>query len=314
MVSVHVMTGIQAVPDAPSPTPAPRARLERFAPAGPVFSAASVQFGAAMGATVIPLIGAHGVVAARQFVAALVLLPVVRVRWRSLRRAQVGHAVALGVVLVTMNLGVYTATSRVGLGLAVTLEFLGPLAVALLSSRRLVDLACGLVAAGGVVLLAGEAARVDPLGVLAGLVAAASWACYILLGRRDTGLPVLQTTALASATASLISLPLLVLALQGLTGEQLVHVALIALLTGVFSSALPYSIDFAVLRRIDRGLFAVLQSVHPAMAATFGFLVLGQSLALPQLMGLVLVCAANVVAVLQAGRRARRAPGDVPPV
>ena len=273
-------------------------RQERIAAGAAVGGAVTVQVGAAIGATIFPLVGPAGVVALRQAVAAVALLVVARPRLRSLGWRNLRPAVLLGLVLVAMNLTLYGAVERIGLGLAVTLEFLGPLAVALLGSRRRLDLACAVLAGVGVVLLTGTVPGLDPIGILLGLTAAASWAAYILLSQRaGRTLPGIQGTAVASVVAAAITSPLLVIALAGLAPEQLLHVALVGLAAGTLSSALPYSIDLLVLRRIPRQLFGVLQSVHPAAAAIAGFLVLGQTLGAWQVAGLALITLGNVIAV-----------------
>lgn len=291
---------------------------EPIAAAAVVGGAASVQLGAAIGATIFPLVGPAGVVALRQSAAAVALLAVARPRLRDLTWRAVRPALLLGLVLVSMNLAIYGAIERIGLGLAVTLEFLGPLALALLGSRRRIDLLCAAMAGLGVVLLTGTVPGIDLVGVLLALVAAASWAAYIVLSRRaGRTLPGVQGTALASLLAALITSPLLVVALAGLDPDQLLHVAIVGLATGVLSSALPYSIDLLVLRRLPQQLFSVMQSVQPAAAALAGLVVLGQALEAWQLVGLGLISMGNVIAVSRptaAGRpsRDRHEPGSPP--
>ena len=284
---------------------------EPIAAAAVVGGAASVQVGAAIGATIFPLVGPGGVVALRQAFAAITLLAVARPRPRDLTWRSVRPALLLGLVLVTMNLGVYGAIDRIGLGLAVTLEFLGPLALALAGSRRRLDLLCAAMAGLGVVLLTGTVPGIDPVGVLLALVAAASWAAYIVLSRRaGRTLPGVQGTALASLLAAVLTSPLLVMALVGLAPEQLLHVVVVGLATGILSSAIPYSIDLIVLRRMSQQLFSVLQSVQPAAAALAGLVILGQALAAWQLVGLGLISLGNVIAV---SRPARSAAAPEPP-
>jgi len=284
---------------------------EPIAAAAVVGGAASVQVGAAIGATIFPLVGPGGVVALRQAFAAITLLAVARPRPRDLTWRSVRPALLLGLVLVTMNLGVYGAIDRIGLGLAVTLEFLGPLALALAGSRRRLDLLCAAMAGLGVVLLTGTVPGIDPVGVLLALVAAASWAAYIVLSRRaGRTLPGVQGTALASLLAAVLTSPLLVMALVGLAPEQLLHVVVVGLATGILSSAIPYSIDLIVLRRMSQQLFSVLQSVQPAAAALAGLVILGQALAAWQLVGLGLISLGNVIAV---SRPARSAAASEPP-
>src|SRR5690242_10919474 len=143
-----------------------------------VGSGASNQVGAAVGAHAFATIGPAGVVAVRQFVAAAVLLPVARPDLRRFTWAQWWPTLLLGLVFATMNLSLYTAIDRIGLGLAVTLEFLGPLAVALLSSRSRADLLCAVAAGAGVYVLVLPGPSSDVLGIGLGLVAAACWASY----------------------------------------------------------------------------------------------------------------------------------------
>lgn len=287
---------------------------EPIAAAAVVGGAASVQLGAAIGATIFPLVGPAGVVALRQSAAAVALLAVARPRLRDLTWRGVRPALLLGLVLVTMNLGIYGAIERIGLGLAVTLEFLGPLALALLGSRRRIDLLCAAMAGLGVVLLTGTVPGIDLVGVLLALVAAASWAAYIVLSRRaGSTLPGVHGTALASLLAAVITFPLLVVALVGLDPDRLLHVAIVGLATGILSSALPYSIDLLVLRRLPQQLFSVMQSVQPAAAALAGLVVLGQALGAWQLVGLALISVGNVIAVSRPTAAAdRRKPGTPP--
>ncbi len=286
-------------------------KQERVAAAASVGGACSVQVGAALGATVFPLVGPAGVVALRQAVAATALLAIARPHPRTLSWRAVWPAVLLGLALVVMNWALYGAVERLGLGLAVTLEFLGPLALALIGSRRRIDLGAALLAGVGVVLLTGTVPGIDLAGVALGLLAAGAWAAYIVLNQRvGARLPGVQGTAIASLVAAVLTAPLLVFALVGLDPRELGHVLLIGLAAGILSSALPYSIDLNVLRVLPRQVFGVLQSVQPAAAALAGFVVLGQALSAWQLGGLVLITVGNVVAV---GRPARGAgPAEAP--
>lgn len=268
-----------------------------------VASAGSLQTGAAFGATLFPLVGPIGVVALRQLVTAVVLLAVARPPLRRLGARRLLPAVLLGVVLVGMNLTLYSAVQRVGLGLAVTIEFVGPLAVALIASGRgaVRRSAAALLALAGVVLVTDPAAsaRPDALGIGFGLAAAALWAAYIVLNQRVGALPGLTGTAVAGLTGTVLTLPVLLVLLAGLPAAELPRVLGVGALVGLLSSALPYSLDLLVLRRIPRSLFGVLQSVHPVAAALAGLVVLHQALAAPQVAGIVLVCLANVLAVLR---------------
>ena len=220
-------------------------------------------------------------------------------------------ALVLGLVLVGMNFSLYSAVQRIGLGLAVTVEFLGPLGVALLGAGRTTSGAtairgvCGLLALGGVALITDPlgGARVDLLGLAFGAAAAVLWAAYILLNERAGALPGVTGTAVASLTGTILTLPLLVLLVLALPPDRLPQVLFVGAVTGVLSSALPYSIDLLVLRRMPRSLFGMLQSLHPVAAAIFGLLILGQVLVGAQIAGIAAVCAANVLAALATRRR-----------
>ncbi|MFD1720996.1 EamA family transporter [Amnibacterium endophyticum] len=266
-------------------------------------SAGSLQTGAAFGATLFPLVGPLGVVALRQLVTAVVLLALTRPPLARIGLRALLPAVLLGVVLVGMNLTLYSAVERIGLGLAVTIEFVGPLGVALAvrGSGALRRSGAAFLALVGVVLVTDPAAsaRPDAVGIAFALGAATLWAAYILLNQRVGSLPGLTGTAVAGLVGTVLTLPALVLLLSALPPGRLPQVLAIGALTGLLSSALPYSLDLLVLRRIPRSLFGVLQSVHPVAAALAGLVVLHQALVAPQVAGIALVCAANVVAVVR---------------
>ena len=270
-------------------------------------SASGSQVGAAVGTFAYPALGVPGVVAVRQLVAAAVLLPLARPPFRRFTFAQWWPAVLLAVVFATMNLSLYTAFSRIDLGLAVTLEFLGPLSVALAGSRSLVDLVCAVVAAGGVYVLVLPGPSTDWVGVGLAMLAGACWASYILLNRvAGRRLPGLQATATATTLSALAYLPVVVvLAVHG----RLVGLPLLCAVTvGLLCSALPYAADLLSLRRVPVQLFGVFMSVNPVLAAVVGLLLLGQVLALHAWVGIGLVVVADVVALAVAARRHRRTP------
>jgi inner membrane transporter RhtA len=266
-------------------------------------SAASNQIGAAVGAHAFPAIGPSGVVAVRQFVAALVLWPVARPDPRRFTRAQWWPTVLLGLVFATMNLALYTAIDRIGLGLAVTLEVLGPLAVGLSGSRTRKDLLCAVAAAAGVYVLVLPGPSSDYPGVALGLVAAGCWAAYILLNRLLAGrLPGLQAPAAATSISALLYLPVAVtLIATGRLGAAGLGYAAAA---GLLSSVIPYAADLIVLRRVPPRFFGLFMSVHPVLAAVAGAALLGQRLGAHEWAGIVLVIAANAVAVVTRGRTA----------
>jgi inner membrane transporter RhtA len=271
-------------------------------------SAASNQVGAAVGAHAFPLIGTAGVVAVRQFVAAAVLLPVARPDLRRFTWSQWWPTLLLGLVFAVMNLSLYAAIDRIGLGLAVTLEVLGPLALGLLGSRTKVDLGCALAACAGVYVLVLPGPASDYAGVALGLLAAACWAAYILLNRLvGTRLPGLQAPAAATSVSALLYLPVAVtLAVQGRLGGAGLGYAAGA---GLLSSAVPYAADLIALRRVPARFFGLFMSVHPVLAGGAGWVLLGQRLGPHEWAGMALVVAANAVAVsVHAAKVAQREP------
>ncbi|MEV7422072.1 EamA family transporter [Streptomyces sp. NPDC091212] len=269
-------------------------------------SGLSNQVGASVAALAFPVLGPLGVVAVRQWVAAVVLVGFGRPGVRAFTAAQWRPVLALAVVFATMNLALYTAIDRIGLGLAVTLEFLGPLAVALAGSRRRTDLACAVVAAGAVLVLTRPRPSTDYLGIGLALLAAVCWGCYILLNRTvGARLPGLQGSAAAAAVSGLLYLPagVTVLWLHPPTAGAL----LCALTAGVLSSAVPFLADLLALRRVPAHFFGIFMSVNPVFAGLVGLLVLGQHLDAASWLAIGAIVAANAVAVGAVAPRSREA-------
>jgi inner membrane transporter RhtA len=264
-------------------------------------SALSVQLGAATAALAFPVLGPAGVVAIRQWVAGAVLLSSVRPKFRSFTRRQWRPVLALALIFATMNLCLYVAIDTIGLGLAVTLEFLGPLSVALLASRRAVDLGCALAAAAAVVVLARPQAATDYAGIGLALLAAACWAGYILVNRVvGERLPGSQGPAAAATLSALLYLPvgIWVLASHPLTAVALGRAAT----AGVLCSALPMVIDLLALRRVPARFYGVFMSINPVFAALVGLVVLGQSLQAVDWLAIAAIVAANALALGTSGR------------
>ena len=260
----------------------------------------SNQLGAATGAHAFPAIGPAGVVAVRQIVAAAVLVPLARPRVRTMTWRQWWPALLLAGVFAVMNLSLYTAIGRLGLGLAVTLEFLGPLAVAVVRSRRLLHLGIAAVAAAGVHVLILPGPSSDWAGIALALVAAACWAAYIVLNRLvGVRLPGLQGPAVATSLSAAAYLPVVV----GLvaSGRMTWAATGAAVGAGLLSSAVPYAGDLVVLRHVPPRVFGVLMSMHPVLAALVGLVLLGQVLAAHEWLGLVVIVAANAAAVATEG-------------
>jgi inner membrane transporter RhtA len=237
----------------------------------------------------------------RQVVAAAVLLPVARPPLRRMTWSQWWPVALLAVVFGCMNLSLYTAIDRIGLGLAVTLEFLGPLAVALAGSRSRRDLLLAGAAAVGVYMLVLPGPSSDYVGLGLGLAAAACWAAYIVLNRvAGARLPGLQAPALAAAVCALAYLPVLVLLVGDgrLAGAPLGY----ALAAGVLSSVVPYAADLTALRFVPPRFFGVFMSTHPVLAALVGMVMLGQAVAAHEWAGIAVVVLANAAAITTASR------------
>ncbi|GAB2649597.1 EamA family transporter [Kribbella swartbergensis] len=264
-------------------------------------SGLSTQVGASVGALAFPVIGPVGVVAVRQWVAGLVLVAVGRPNLRAMTARQWRLVLGLAAVFAVMNLSLYTAIARIGLGLGVTLEFLGPLAVALLGSRRLVDLVCALAVVPAVLVLTRPEATTDYLGVGLGLLAALCWACYILLNRRiGLELPGVQGVGAAAAVSGLAYVPIGIAVLW--QHPPTPAAILYAVAAGVLSSAVPFLVDLLTLRRVPAQFFGVFMSVNPVLAALVGIVVLDQRLGPLDWSAIGVIVTANAVA-LSAGRR-----------
>ncbi|GHH69014.1 membrane protein [Streptomyces sulfonofaciens] len=301
-----------AVPAGPGPVAdggAVRARTPLPAVAMVVGAAVSVQLGAALAVRLMPRTGPSGVVALRLAVSAAVLLAVCRPRLRGHTRADWGTVVVFGVVTGLMNNLFYQAAARVPLGIAVTLEVLGPLALSVLASRRLINLLWAALALTGVVLLGvtgGSRAQsavggtgsggLDPVGVAFGLGAGVMWALYIVFSvRTGRRFPQADGLALAMAVAALLSLPLGVAA----AGPRLVVPSTVGLGAAVamLSTVLPYTLELVALRRLPAATVAVLMTLEPAIAALAGFLVLRQALSATDALAVAMVIAAGMGAV-----------------
>ncbi|MFB7865808.1 DMT family transporter [Streptomyces sp. NPDC056069] len=282
---------------ATAPTPAETSH--RTSSAGVVAmlgSGLSNQVGAATGSLAFPVLGPVGVVAVRQYVAAIVLLAIGRPRLRSFTRRQWRPVVLLAVVFGTMNLSLYTAIDRVGLGLAVTLEFLGPLALALAATRRRVDACCAVLAAAGVVTLMRPQPSTDYVGMGFGLLGAVCWASYILLNRTvGSRIPGAQGSAAAAGLSALMFLPVgLVVALRHPPTAASLGYAVAA---GVLASAVPYLVDLFTLRHVPPAAFGLFMSVNPVLAAVVGWIGLGQNLGRADGAAIGAVVTANVLSI-----------------
>lgn len=263
----------------------------------------SVQFGGALAATLVPVIGAGGSVVLRLLFASALLLVFVRPRWRGHSHRARLTVIAFGVALGLMNFTFYSSLAHLPIGVAVTIEFIGPLSLAAALSRRWLDAVAVAAAAAGVVLIS-EAlstpfADLEKTGIALALLAGAFWAAYIVLAGRTGGeFPKLEGLALAMVVATVVTLPLGITSAPSWSPDILLKAFGIA----VLSSVLPYSLELLALRRLSAKVFGILLSLEPAFAALAGLLVLGQVLSPTQLVGM-----APGGRGLGAGARARRA-------
>lgn len=266
----------------------------------------SVQAGAAVAKQLFALAGPAGAVTLRLFFAALVLL----LLWRPVRQARQlsrrGWLVVLayGIVLGLMNLCFYQALARIPQGIAVTIEFLGPLTVALAGSRRLLDVLWALLAAGGAVLLTETRGDLSLIGMLFALGAAVCWGGYILLGSAlgnhtsgGSGL------ALGMAAAAVVATPAGIV--QAGTDLLAPTLLLAGLAVALLSSVIPYSLELEALRRIPPRVFGVLMSLEPAVGALAGFVVSGEQLRPLQWLALCCVMAASIGATRSTSENSR---------
>ncbi|HEU5332400.1 MAG TPA: EamA family transporter [Actinocrinis sp.] len=282
---------------ASAPTPPSGAQIAGVATM--LGSGLSTQVGAALGSLAFPVLGPAGVVAVRQYAAAAVLLAVARPRPRSFTRDQWRPVLLLALVFGVMNLSLYTAIARVGLGLAVTLEFLGPLAIALAGSRRRIDLACAAIAAVGVITLMRPRPTTDYPGIGAGLLAATCWASYILLNRAvGQRLPGAQGSAAAAGISAVAFLPVGITVMAGHTASPTPAALLHAVAAGVLSSAVPFAADLFTLRRVPARAFGLFMSVNPVLAAAVGAILLNQRPGLTESLSVAAIVTANAISIL----------------
>lgn len=258
-----------------------------------VGSIASVQIGAAIAKNLFAEIGPTTMVWLRLTISALILLLIARPRLRGHSRTDWLLLVGYGSCLAAMNWAIYHSFARIPLGLAVTIEFLGPLTVAVIGSRRLFDLVWAALALAGVALLGFSPVRPDLIGVALALLAGACWAGYIVLGsrvgRRFDGL---SSLALASSLGVLVLGPF---AIAG-SGSTLLRpeVLMIGALVAVLSSVIPYSLELTALRTMPPRVFGILMSLEPAAAALAALAILHETLGWIEIAAMACVVAASI--------------------
>jgi inner membrane transporter RhtA len=259
-----------------------------------VAAVTSLQFGAGFAVTLFDELGPGGAAFLRQAFAAVVLIAIWRPRLAGHALVDIRLAAAFGIVLGVMNWAIYSAMDRIPLGIAVTIEFAGPLAVAVIGSRRALDLLWVALAAGGILLLADPGGgSLDSAGVAFALLAATMWAFYILLSARvGQVFPGGSGLALAMVAAVMITAPFGI----SQAGSELLSPELLAAGAAVAlaSSVIPYSLELEALRRLPARVFGVLMSLEPAVAAIAGLIVLGQALDALEWVAIGLVVVAGI--------------------
>ncbi len=261
---------------------------------------ASTQFGASLAKQIFDDAGPSGTVFLRVLFAALVLALIWPPRWRDHSRRDLGLALTFAISLAFMNLSFYESIDRIPQGVAVAIEFAGPLTVAVLGSRRALDLFWVTLAAAGILLLANAGgAGIDVTGAGLALLAGVFWGSYILLSARvGRAFPRMEGLALAMVLAALILFPFGVIG----GGSALLEPRVLAIGAAVamLSSAIPYSLELEALRRLPTGVFGVLMSIEPAVAALSGLVLLGEVLHVREWAAIALVVIASAGAARSA--------------
>ena len=258
-----------------------------------VVAAFSVQSGAALATALFEEAGALGTVFLRTAFAAVILVLLRPTGFRAWRAGPLRWPLALGVALAGVNSLFYEAIARVPLGVAVTVEFLGPLAVAVAGSRRRIDFAWIVLAAAGVALLGSPTVDVDGVGLLLALAAGGFWAAYIVIGKRlGASWPLQDGLTLAMVVAAVLVTPAGVVS----GGSDLASPRLVALgiAVAVLASVVPYVLELAALRRLRTSTFGILMSLGPAIAALAGAVFLSQALGPVELVAIACVVAASI--------------------
>jgi inner membrane transporter RhtA len=267
------------------------------------------QIGSSLAKSLFPMVGAEGTSALRLGLAALVLLCALRPSPPRLHTGDLLAVIAYGMALAGMNLLFYLALRTIPLGVAVAIEFIGPLTVAVLLSRRALDLLWVAFAGLGLLLLLPVhdlSGDLDPVGVALALAAGGCWALYIVFGKRAAAKLGMSAVAWGMTVAALVALPFG----AAEAGSSLLSADVIplALAVAIFSSALPFTLELFTLSRMPAQLYGILISLEPALAALAGFALLDEALPLMQWLAIGLVVAASGGATLTSARRLGSSP------
>jgi inner membrane transporter RhtA len=261
--------------------------------------------GATIAKELFPGVGPSGATVLRLGFAAAVMIPVFR-PWRLSLKGSWPTLFIYGLCLAGMNLAFYASLKFIPLGIAIAVEFIGPLAVAIATSKRKADLLWILLAASGLIMILrvhSGAIALDYRGLLLAALAGTFWACYVLAGKRAGDLHGPAASAVGMVFAALIAAPI------GITqaGENLFlpNVLFLGLILAVVSSAIPFSLEMMALRRLPANTFGTMMSIEPAIGALIGMLVLGEVLSPSQWFAIGLIVLASTGAGLSAGQSDR---------
>lgn len=265
-----------------------------------ILAIVSIQTGASFAKNLFPLAGAAGTTALRLFFASIILWFIFRPWKFTYKKSDLKNLAIYGTSLGLMNLTFYFALERIPLGLAVTLEFIGPLTLAILSSRRKIDFFWALLAALGIYMVmpvSDLTHALDPVGMMFALIAGMFWAFYIYFGQRaGKDLHGGMATTIGMTFAALVAIPFGLI----IDGSKLLNPSLLpmGIIVAIFSSALPYSLEMYSLKKIPTKTFGILMSLEPAVASLVGLIFLGEQLTVIQWFAIFCVMAASLGSTL----------------
>jgi inner membrane transporter RhtA len=260
----------------------------------------SIQFGASQAKQLFNTLGVAGTSTARLFFAGLIMVLIFRPWKMKFTKPMLKSLLLYGASLGLMNFSFYFALQRIPLGIAVALEFVGPLSVAIFSSRRKIDYCWALLAGIGIILLVPwdiASPTLDPWGIFMALLAGGFWALYIIFGKRaGNNLEGGIAASMGMVVAALVVLPMGLI----LDGDKLFNLRALQaiLIVAIFGSALPYSLEMFALKKLPAKTFGVLMSLEPALAALMGLIFLGENLSLTQWLAILCVIISSLGSTL----------------